>query len=290
MEFVYLVTQGNSLYERLSEQVARLEDDARTGTLRSNELALLRLVSVASAFNARLHVKPLVDHLGLPAPKRTFQYFEKEYLIRLSDDGSLVHGLYPIRSAMLCDLLTDPTLTPWVESAQDCLPFIHQPDVEVFLLHAFSRRQRDTVPIIETLRTYQTHQWVAWAGIIRALIWLSVREYGDTNRKLIREAFADAGHGWFIFFDQDIADAMPGGSEELWHTLSGWRRKNGARDWKRGTHGRRTSSKFSFVLNSGWQAARRNPHHRSPMQTGQQWQKPCSGVGVFVSAGRSPIG
>jgi hypothetical protein len=37
----------------LSEQVARLEDEARTGTLRSNELALLRLVSVASAFDAR---------------------------------------------------------------------------------------------------------------------------------------------------------------------------------------------------------------------------------------------
>jgi hypothetical protein len=76
MEFVYLVTQGNLLYERLWGQVARLADDARTGTLQSNELALLRLVSVASAFDARLRVKPLVESVGLSAPKRTFQYFE----------------------------------------------------------------------------------------------------------------------------------------------------------------------------------------------------------------------
>ena len=168
MEFVYLVTQGNSLYERLSAQVARLEDDVRTGTLQSNELALLRLVSVASAFDARLRVKPLVDHLGLPAPKRTFQYFEQEYLIRLSDDGSLVHGLHPIRSTMLCDLLTDPTFAPWVKSAQACLPFIHEPDIEVFLLHAFSRRREDSTPLLETLHAQQTEQWVAWAGITRA--------------------------------------------------------------------------------------------------------------------------
>jgi len=255
MEFVYLVTQGNSLYERLSEQVARLEDDARTGTLRSNELALLRLVSVASAFDARLHVKPLVDHLGLTAPKRTFQYFEKEYLIRLNDDGSLVYGLHPIRSAMLCDLLTDPTLTPWVESAQACLPVIHQPDGEVFLLHAFSRRQEDRTPLLQTLHAQQTDQWVAWAGITRALIWLGVREYVDTNRELIREAFADAGEGWDFHLDQDIADAMPGGSEELWHTLSSmaseeWRQRLEAR------HARQTNKQQIFIRAQQWLASR----------------------------------
>jgi hypothetical protein len=255
MEFVYLVTQGNSLYERLSEQVARLEDEVRTGTLRSNELALLRLVSVASAFDARLHVKPLVDHLGLPAPKRTFQYFEKEYLIRLSDDGSLVNGLHPIRSAILCDLLTDPTLTPWVESAQACLPFIHQPDVEVFLLHAFSRQQEDSTPLLQTLHTHQTDQWVAWAGITRALIWLGVREYVDTNRELIREAFADAGQGWDFHLDQDIADAMPGGSEELWHTLSSmaseeWRQRLEAR------HAQQTNKQQIFIRAQKWLASR----------------------------------
>lgn len=221
MEFVYLVTQGNLLYDKLSEQVTRLEEEVRLGQLQPNELQLLRLVAVASAFDARLQVKLLATSLRLSAPKRTFQFFEKEYLIRLSDNGSLVHGLHPIRSAMLSQLLTDQTLTPWIESARSCLAGIYAPDMEVFLLHAFSRLQAETQAILEALAAYQTDQWPALAGVIRALIWLGVHEYTDANRELIREAFQDAGKGWSVFLDYDIADVLPGAAAENWKTLSG---------------------------------------------------------------------
>jgi hypothetical protein len=220
MEFVYLVTQGNTLYERLSEQVARLEDDVRVGTLMANELELLRLIAVASAYEARLQVQPLVKFLGLTAPKRTFRLFEKEYLLRLSDDGSLAYGLHPIRSTMLSTLITDPALAPWSASAQSCIPLMYEPDVETFLLHAFSRRPADTTTLGQTLVSYQTDQWSALAGGIRALIWLGVREYVEINHDLLREAYTDSGKGWLICVDYDIADAMPGVAAEHWQTLS----------------------------------------------------------------------
>jgi hypothetical protein len=220
MEFVYLVTQGNLLREKLAEQVARLEEDAAKGDLGTHELALLRLVSVASAFDARLRVKPLVESLSLALPKRTFRYFEKEYLLRLSDDGSLVYGLHPIRSAMLCDLLTDPSLDSWIDNARSCLPIMYEPDVEIFLLYAFSRRKPESHHLVSALAAYQTNQWSALAGVTRALIWLGVREYVDANRDVIREAHADSGKGWYVFLDYDIADAMPGVAAKNWETLS----------------------------------------------------------------------
>ena len=220
MEFVYLVTQGNLLREKLAEQMARLEEDAARGDLGTNELALLRLVSVASAFDARLQVKPLVESLGLAVPKRTFRYFEKEYLLRLSDDGSLVYGLHPIRSAMLCDLLTDPSLDSWIDNARSCLPIMYGPDVEIFLLYAFSRCKPESHQLVSALAAYQTDQWSALAGVTRALIWLGVREYVDANRDVIREAFADSGKGWSVFLDYDITDAMPGVAAKNWETLS----------------------------------------------------------------------
>src|SRR5207247_1125296 len=93
MEFIYLVTQGTSLRERLKQQVANLENDVREGRLNAAELELLRLVSVSSAFEARLQLLPLTHHLELPAPQATLRLFEREYLLRVSSEGLLVGGL-----------------------------------------------------------------------------------------------------------------------------------------------------------------------------------------------------
>ena len=106
MEFVYLVTQGNSLRERLLQQITGLKDEARTGKRSYAEIKLLRLASVASAFESQLQIKPLVKYLDLTVPERTLELFEGEYLLRLSEDGSLIQGLHPIRSAILADLLS----------------------------------------------------------------------------------------------------------------------------------------------------------------------------------------
>ncbi len=209
MEFVYLVTQGDSLRARLAEQVVRLEEDVRLGRLKPEELQLLRLVAVASAYEARLKVTPLVDSLRLELPKRTLQLFEKEYLLRMSPDGSLVFGLHPIRSALLADCLSDPTLTPWSASAQACLPLICESDFEIFLLYAFSRRPDDTESLWQALALLQPSSWVAIAGITRALIWLGIREYVHVNHQLIVEAFEESRTGRILMLDYEINHRGP---------------------------------------------------------------------------------
>ncbi len=209
MEFIHLVTQGESLRERLKEQVVRLEDESRHRVIEPGEIELLRLVSVASAFDAQLKIKPLIDCLKLTAPRRTFELFEKEYLLRLSEDGSLVRGLHPIRSEILADLLTDPALSPWSECAIKCLPLIYELDIESFLLHAFSRRRKDTESILAALNSWQPDRWAAIGEITRALIWLGILEYAEENRELIRDAFDDAGTGFVWLLDSDISDVMP---------------------------------------------------------------------------------
>jgi len=219
MEFVYLVTKGNSLRERLSQQVRYLKDEVREGRMQQAELELLKLVSVASAYEAHLKVKPLVKHLNLAVPDRTLELLEKEYLLRQSADGSLVYGLHPLRSAILVDLLTDTTLSPWSESACTCISYLYEPDVETFLLYGFSRRQEDAKHLLAFLETYQPDQWIAIAGVTRALLWLGIREYIDTNQQLIQDVFKDLGPGWYIVLDFDIADAIQGSGTSMWKSL-----------------------------------------------------------------------
>jgi hypothetical protein len=210
MEFVYLVTQGNSLRERLQQQVRRLQDEVRAGKCSDVELEMLRLVSVASAFEARLKLKELVRFLQLPAPQRTLELLEEEYLLRTSEDGTLVGGLHPIRSTILSDILTDPTFYPWADSASTCLPLIFEQDVGSFLLYSFSRHRHELEPLLFALNTFQPRHWIAIAGITRALIWLGIKEYVEENRQLIDDTYEFISHSWAFFLDSDITDASPG--------------------------------------------------------------------------------
>jgi len=209
MEFVYLITQEDSLRERLQQQVKRIQDEVRSGQCFPAELELLRLVSVASAFEARLNLREMVRFLQLPSPQRTLELFEEEYLLRTSEDGTLVGGLHPIRSTILANLLTDPICT-WADSVSTFLPFIFEQDVGSFLLYAFSRHLSELEPLLSTLNNYQSRNWIVIAGVVRALIWLGIREYVESNQQLILEAYEWVNDGWALVLDFDIANASPG--------------------------------------------------------------------------------
>ncbi|MEQ8539484.1 MAG: hypothetical protein RIB93_18790 [Coleofasciculus sp. D1-CHI-01] len=210
MEFVYLVTQGNSLREKLRQQVRQIEDEVRVGKRPEAELTLLRLVSVASAFEARLKVRELVRSLKLPAPQRTLEVMEKEYyLLKTTNNSAWVGGLHPIRSGILVDILTDSTFYPWSDTATECLPFIVEQDVSNFLLYAFSRYRTELEPLLNALDSYQPRRWVAIAGVVRALIWLGIKEYIETNQQLILDIDKEASSGWQIVLNVDIAGVSP---------------------------------------------------------------------------------
>ncbi|HET6862957.1 MAG TPA: hypothetical protein VFH91_07905 [Pyrinomonadaceae bacterium] len=220
MEFIYLVTQGDSLRTKLSQQITYLKNEVREKRLDVSEIEFLRLVSIASASGARLRVKPLAEHLNLPAPQSTLELFEKEYLLRVSAEGIHVQGLHPIRSTMLTELLTDATFAPWFEGAVSCLPFVEEADLEIFLLHCFSQHREHRNELLYSLKFIKPISWIGIIGVVRALIWAGVAEYVEANRKLIEDAVAQIGiGGWSYFIDFDIANVSDSTAASWWSEL-----------------------------------------------------------------------
>jgi hypothetical protein len=265
LEFTYLVTQGESLRQRLRSQLERLQDEVREGKRVESELKLLRLVSVAGAYEARVKARPLAQALGLVAPARTIQLLEREYLLRQTEDGALIQGLHPVRSAILTDLFEDPTFAPWAESASDCLAFIHPPDVETFLLAAFSRRPDASEPLVAALSSYRPTHWAAILGIVRALVWLGLRDYVEANRPLLEEAYADLGESGYILLDFDVADAIPGTAASVRETFANLL-PPGRRELMERFSTRQSDKRQAFAYASAWLGAL-DPQPESPTDT-----------------------
>jgi hypothetical protein len=261
MEFIYLVTQGDSLRARLSQQIAYLKNEVREKRLDVSEIELLRLASIASASGARLRVKPLAEHLLLPAPQSTLELFEKEYLLRVSNEGIHVQGLHPIRSTMLTELLTDSTFAPWFEGAASCLRFIEEEDLEIFLLHCFVQHHAHRTELLHLLKSYKPSSWIGISGVVRALIWAGVAEYVEANGDLIEEAVAEIGiGGWSLFIDFDIADVSSGTGASWWEELNLF--PDEVTDKLKKLQSKQTDKKQVFQHAASWLAS----HNSKPVQ------------------------
>lgn len=219
LEFVYLVTQNEALQDRLRSQITRLQDLVREGKFGRNEIKMLRMVAVASAYDARLAIEPLCRYLDLIEPSRTIELFESEYLLKQSPDKRNIEGLHPIRSSIMSEFLTDDGYNPWLGLASECLPIIVEDDLEVFLLHAFSKHKKDAQGLSVTILKQQPQTWTGIAGVLRALLWYGVSEYVADNEALIRETFEKFNVGWHLVLDFDIANVSKGKAADLFKNM-----------------------------------------------------------------------
>jgi len=204
-EFVYFLTQEEQLANKIKEQVGSLQEDVRTGKLNPNELKLLKLVAVASAYEARIDLKKLVEHCELLSPKRTIELFCNEFLLRKSDDGHFVEGFHAIRSEIMCSQLFDDVFDSWHTLAGQVIPLLDESDLELFLLCSFSRKPEFSNDIVSTLSTFTPQSWLGVRGVGIALKWLGLSNYIDQNLQVIDDAHKLAGSGWWILLDWDIA-------------------------------------------------------------------------------------
>ena len=219
LEFVYFLTQNQTLKSRVEEQIQTQKYRVRMGKLAANELHLLRLVAVASAYEGKLDLKAVAESLGLSEPAQTIELFTKEYLIRVDESGSTVTGLHAVRSNIMLESLLDDVLSSWESVGVECLPLLVETDLETFLLHAFSRRRTEVTALLEELNGFRPKSWVGVAGILRALLWLGVYDYTESNRALIDEVIRERGPGWYLILDSDLTRIAPDAISNIWHNM-----------------------------------------------------------------------
>lgn len=105
IEYIYLLTHGTMLKNRLDFQIKSLMENKDESAVK---IEILRIVSLADILNIKVQTKKLTkyiqDSIGFKADReRIYTLLEKEYFIKF--DNKYIEGLHPVRSEHLLKIL-----------------------------------------------------------------------------------------------------------------------------------------------------------------------------------------
>jgi len=205
LEFVHLLTHTESLSNRLRKQYERIVDEIDCHQRSKNDLKLIEYVAVAGACGARIDLSKFSGDATL---MRSISRLEKEYMLRLSNDERYLIGLHHIRSITLLSIITDSVIRPWVSLATECLPFLEDADLEIFLLHSFRSHPEESKALLEYLGKTKYSTWTGVGGVARAMLWKGINEYIQNNQELLKQVYDKVGDGWLPILNLDFLELL----------------------------------------------------------------------------------
>jgi hypothetical protein len=200
IEFVYLVTHGRMLEERLSEQIyeiERLKEDI-------GKIEFLRLISTAHAMGANPRISDIIKLVNFSSDiASSLKSLENEYVVFDQDHCS---GLHLVRSEHLVRLL-HANVYPLSETIAKLFNCLDMDNVEKIVPNVFTRADINSNTLVKTLAERLADQSLeAINRVIHALFIASESAYFQANKHIFDKAFEMVGRPGITFM---AYSAMP---------------------------------------------------------------------------------
>lgn len=196
MEYVFMLTRGEMLAQRLKGQIARLNQE-RDGAVK---LATLRLIATANDIGIPLLTRQLYRHLTAQFRPQTdigelFRQLEAEYYVRF--DQRYVEGLHPVRSRHLVELLHD--YVPISDTLLELALLLEPTDWELFGKAIPQRIPSDErgsffKSLVESKANTEAGEWVA---LLLGIYQGEVGQLVEQHRDRLDEVFQNGGYEFF---------------------------------------------------------------------------------------------
>ncbi len=219
IEYVFLLTRGEMIAERITHQIKELN---RLPHGAKSKLEILRLISLADVLNIRISTSNLTEFIQNTVQfeedrGEVYRQLEKEYFLKFSD--YYVEGLHPVRSKHLVNALHETISLN--DSLVSLFQIIEQGDVFDFFSNlAVDRNAEQIRGLYESLAPILTRKNFLWkVKALDGLLFFDVHSYWKTNQSAFDEVFKTGALDLFVM------DMIPfkklGVLENLGNTLSG---------------------------------------------------------------------
>lgn len=200
IEFVYLLTQGEMIETRLSQQIRNLTNDKDSAA----KIEILRLISIADVLGIRIRTQRLTDQIVSKFVLSTdrnelYKQLEKEYYLKFA--VKYVEGLHPVRSQHLLDILnSNIDVNP---SLLDLLKLIEDDYIYEYFISAPLKFELDEEFFKEAAEQITARPYLEMVYVIDGLMHSEPYRYWRQNREVYDEIFQVGG------LDLAVYDTVP---------------------------------------------------------------------------------
>jgi hypothetical protein len=208
MEFVYLITQKESLPSKIKQQINRIRDN--DNSLVKEKMEILRNVALCDFYGSEINIAKLASYLqiGKDAILRILELLEKEYLLKTLHGRLYIKGLHPIRSKIIVEILFDEELFKKSEYSLNAIEFISDSSIYNFYLNVFRKAKLSPNAFVKKIKNYSPNSWQAYYLILKSLIWSGIEDYLIVNNTVIEDVYQRFGSAWMMFVDIDFTSEV----------------------------------------------------------------------------------
>ena len=199
IEFVYLLSNNQTLTERLQYQIDALIKEK----VPDDWLELLQLVCYAGRLGANVDFLSAKKEIHCSTMQSAIQRLKDEYLIRVVDENKL-EALHPVRAQIVFDTICLQTGTSEKDIVFKTVSCVESKNIRVILMDYFSYQPYD-LEDLHQLSQCEFNDWIGFASVIKTMLWLDAKRYVDCNMKAIQELIRKRGKGWLCFLPLDLS-------------------------------------------------------------------------------------
>lgn len=209
LEFVYLITQNETLSAKLRSQINGIREDSEQSSF--DKIKILRYVVLADCFGAQIKLKEFNDFLRLQTDIISLtNLLQKEYLIKISSDKTYISGLHPVRSEIIKSYLFDKEINTLEAYAVNSISFISDNSLYNFLRNTFRYTNLNPNELLEQLNSYTPKSWETYHALIKSLLWKGTYDYVSKNIDLLDSIHKKYNKGWITVVNFDLTGILDG--------------------------------------------------------------------------------
>lgn len=203
IEFMYLLTNNQTLTQRLIEQVNSLLLER----IPDSWLTLLQIICLTGRLGYSVNLQGLRMAIDCDNVNAAIKRFSDEYLIKISDNRAQIEALHPVRAQIIFDALNERIDNNQEDAVIASINCIESSGIRYILFDYFTHNEY-AQDFIHRLAAAHFFDWTAYAGTLNAMLWIDVKRYIDANMPFIQKLVKQRGKGWPVFIPIDLTGLL----------------------------------------------------------------------------------
>lgn len=182
MEFIYLINETSTLKQKLEAQINRIrmeEIEAQTW------LSVLRLSAYAGRLNINLNLTKVIQATECRNYDKMIYLFEKEYLLRETENKIYIEPLHAIRAEIIYSILKDLGLYPEEDLLLSAIKCVDDHSQMLIVNHCYSNQY--SLDLIENIAMLSFDKWSNYASTVNGILWIEVYNLYQLDREVLLE-------------------------------------------------------------------------------------------------------